>query len=137
MSNDVIIYMLINTLVSALAIGGIFFILIGAVGMHRMPDVYSRIHAASIIDTGGASLIMGSLCIYGLYIGEGMAVIKILLTYFFILFTGPTASHAVAKMALMGQEIPIGKKQEPVVHKDLLETSQRKYTKRAKRLKHK
>lgn len=136
MSPD-LIYLLVNTLVSSLAIGGIFFILIGAIGMHRMPDVYSRIHASSIIDTGGASLILGSLCVYGLYTGEGMAVIKILLTYFFILFTGPTASHAVAKMALMGQEVPIGKNKEPVVHKDLLESSQRKYTERAKRLKHK
>ncbi len=137
MSTDAIIYMLVNTLVSALAVGGIFFIIVGSIGMHRMPDVYSRIHASSIIDTGGASLIMGSLCIYGLYTGEGMAVIKILLTYFFILFTGPTASHAVAKMTLMAQEVPVGKKKEPVVHRDLLEENQRKYTKRAKDLKHK
>ncbi|MGH1429208.1 MAG: monovalent cation/H(+) antiporter subunit G [Arenicella sp.] len=137
MSNDMIIYMLVNTVVSALALGGIFFVIVGAIGMHRMPDVYSRIHAASIIDTGGASLIMASLCVYGIYAGEGMAVIKILLTYFFILFTGPTSSHAVAKMALMGQETPIGKRQQPVVHKDLLETSQRQYTERAKILKHK
>lgn len=132
-----LIYILISTVVTALAVGGIFFVIVGSIGMHRMPDVYSRIHAASIIDTGGASLIMASLCVYGLYIGEGLAVIKILLTYFFILFTGPTASHAVAKMALMGKEIPIGKKNQPVVHKDLLDENQRQYTERAKRLKHK
>ena len=137
MDFDLIIHLIISTVVSALALGGIFFTIVGAIGIHRMPDVYSRIHAASIIETGGASLIMASLCIYGLYTGEGMAVIKILLTYFFILFTGPTASHAIAKMALMGQEIPVDKNNVPAIHKDLLENSQRQYSERAKRLKHK
>ena len=123
-----VIHILIGTLIGALAIGGILFIVIGAVGMHRMPDVYTRIHAASIIDTGGATLIIASLCIYSLYIGEGMAFIKMLLTYFFIIITGPTASHAVAKMALMGKAIPIDKKRESVVHQDLLESNQSQYT---------
>jgi multicomponent Na+:H+ antiporter subunit G len=129
--------MIIGIIVSLLGIGGIFFTIVGAIGIHRMPDVYSRIHATSIIDTGGASLIFASLCVYGLYTHEFMAVIKIVLTYFFILFTGPTASHAVAKMALMGQEQPVGKNGHPVVHKDLLVKEQREYTERAKKLKHK
>ena len=134
MSTELIIHLIISTLIGSLAIGGIFFTVVGAIGMHRMPDVYSRIHAASIIDTGGTSLIMASLCIYGLYIGEGMAVIKILLTYFFILFTGPTASHAVAKMAIMSQEVPIDKNNNSVVHKDLLDSNQHQRTEPATRL---
>ena len=129
-----VFHLIISIVVGFLAIGGIFFTVVGAIGMHRMPDVYSRIHASSIIETGGASLMMASLCVYGLYIGEGMAVIKILLTYFFILFTGPTASHAVAKMALMSQKTPVDKNNNPVVHKDLLDTNQREYTERAKQL---
>ncbi len=129
-----VFHLIISTVIGFLAIGGIFFTVVGAIGMHRMPDVYSRIHASSIIETGGASLMMASLCVYGLYIGEGMAVIKILLTYFFILFTGPTASHAVAKMALMSQKTPVDKNDNPVVHKDLLDTNQRQYTERAKQL---
>lgn len=137
MSIELIIHLIISTLIGSLAIGGIFFTVVGAIGMHRMPDVYSRIHAASIIDTGGTSLIMASLCVYGLYIGEGMAVIKILLTYFFILFTGPTASHAVAKMAIMSQEVPIDKNNNSVVHQDLLDSNQHQRTKPAIRLKDK
>ena len=137
MSLSDMIYILTHSIAGALAVGGIFFVLVGSIGMHRMPDVYSRIHAASIIDTGGASLIFASLSIIGLSTGEWMAVIKILLTYFFIMFSGPTASHAVAKMALMGQEIPIGKNNKHVVHKGLLDTEQRQYTERAKKLKHK
>lgn len=137
MSIELIIHLIISTLIGSLAIGGIFFTVVGAIGMHRMPDVYSRIHAASIIDTGGTSLIMASLCVYGLYIGEGMAVIKILLTYFFILFTGPTASHAVAKMAIMSQEVPIDKNNNSVVHQDLLDSNQHQRTEPATRLKDK
>jgi len=48
-----------------------------------------------------------------------------------------TASHAIAKMALMGQEVPVDKNNVPAIHKDLLENSQRQYSERAKRLKHK
>lgn len=128
---------IIQVIVTALALGGIFFILVGSIGIHRMPDIYSRIHATSIIDTGGASLIIASLCVYGAYIHETMAVIKLLLTLFFILFTGPTASHAVAKMALMGQEKPVGKNGQTVVHEDLLVKQQRQYSERAQKLKHK
>lgn len=128
--------LVITIVVGLLAVGGIFFVVIGAIGIHRMPDVYSRIHAVSVTDTGGASLIITALCIYGIYTAEWMAVVKLLLTYFFILFTSPTASHAVAKMALMGQEVPIDKDGKPSVHKDLLDKNQRKYSERARKLKH-
>jgi len=128
--------LVVSSLAGAIALGGIFFVLVGSIGMHRMPDIYSRIHAASIIETGGSSLILVSLCIHGIHTGEWMAVFKILLTYFFLLFTGPTASHAVAKMALMGQVIPVGQNQQTVVHKDLLDSEQRQYSQRAKTLKH-
>lgn len=129
--------LIIQIIVSLLGAGGIFFVVVGAIGINRMPDVYSRIHAASIIDTGGASLIILSLCIYSAYTAEWMALIKLLFAYFFILFTGPAASHAVAKMALMGQEVPVCTDGSPVVHKDLLTKEQRQYTERAKVLKHK
>lgn len=129
--------MLIQIIVALLAFGGIFFVIVGSIGLHRMPDVYSRIHAASITDTGGASLIIFSLCIYAGYTAEWMALIKLIFTYFFILFTGPAASHAVAKMALMGQEVPVCKDGTPVVHEGLLTKEQRAYTERAKQLKHK
>lgn len=110
-----------------LALGGTFFILVGAIGMLRAPDVYTRIHAASITDTGGASLIIFALCLYAAFITqEPMVVIKLLLTYFFIMFTGPTASHAVAKTALMNELDPIDKQGKPVIHQDLLRSKQLK-----------
>ncbi|RZV39969.1 MAG: cation:proton antiporter, partial [Acidimicrobiales bacterium] len=90
MSADVI--EMIFTGLSGLLIGtGIFFVLAGAVGVIRLPDFYSRTHAAGMTDTLGAELI-----IVGLIIQSGMSQtsLKLLLVAFFLFITSPTASHA-------------------------------------------
>jgi len=111
----------------ALAIGGIFFVLVGALGLLRAPDVYTRIHAASVTDTGGASLMILCMCLYaGGIMHDPMVVIKLILTYFFIMFTSPTASHAVAKTALMNELEPVGKDGKHVIHRELLKSKQLK-----------
>ncbi|NNC37789.1 MAG: monovalent cation/H(+) antiporter subunit G [Hyphomonadaceae bacterium] len=95
MSADVI--EMIFTGLSGLLIGtGIFFVLAGAVGVIRLPDFYSRTHAAGMTDTLGAELI-----IVGLIIQSGMSQtsLKLLLVAFFLFITSPTASHAVAHAA--------------------------------------
>ncbi|MDP4994432.1 MAG: monovalent cation/H(+) antiporter subunit G, partial [Burkholderiaceae bacterium] len=46
----------------SLAIGGIFCV-IGAIGLLRMPDFFTRMHAASVIETLGAGLILFGLII--------------------------------------------------------------------------
>ena len=43
---------------------GSLFLLIGAIGLIRMPDVFTRMHAASIMETAGASLIIIMLAIF-------------------------------------------------------------------------
>jgi len=118
--------LLINILVSLFALGGIAFILLGAIGIHRMPDIYTRIHAASLIDTGGVTLITISLCIYAAYINEWMAIIKLILAYIFIIFTSPTASHAVAKMAILSQQTPVDKEGNIAVDDDLIDKRRKK-----------
>ena len=44
-----------------LILTGSFFIMVGAVGMNRMPDVFTRMHAASVIDTTGAGFLIFGL----------------------------------------------------------------------------
>lgn len=118
---------IVNGLCWLLAISGVFLVMVGALGILRAPDVYTRIHAASVTDTGGSSLMIFCMCLYALVQHyDAMVIIKLLLTYFFIMFTGPTASHAVAKTALMNELTPIGKSGEPVIHKELLESQQLK-----------
>lgn len=81
-----------------LVCGGLLLI-VGAIGILRFPDLYTRIHPAGLIDTGGASLI---LCGLMLQSGWSLVTVKLLLILFFLLFTGPTATHALARAALAG-----------------------------------
>ena len=77
-------------------IGGIFMV-IGALGLLRMPDVFSRLHASSIIDTAGGGLILS-----GLIVLEGFSLVTVKLVFIILMFGmfGPVAAHAVARAAI-------------------------------------
>ncbi|MBX9811135.1 MAG: monovalent cation/H(+) antiporter subunit G [Burkholderiales bacterium] len=81
---------------ACLVSGGIFCA-IGGLGLVRMPDFYTRMHAASVTDTLGAGLIL-----FGLILQAGLTLIavKLLIIGLLILFTSPAATHALAKAAL-------------------------------------
>ena len=80
---------------ACLTVGGILGI-IGAIGIHRFPDFYSRLHAVGIADTLSAILILLGL---GLQAGFSLAAFKLFLIFVFLFFTSPTASHALANAA--------------------------------------
>jgi multicomponent Na+:H+ antiporter subunit G len=79
-----------------LVLGGVFCC-IGAVGLLRMPDFYTRMHAASVIDTLGAGLILLGLCLQA---GWTLVMVKLLMVGLLIFFASPTASHALARAAM-------------------------------------
>ena len=81
----------------ALLLGGSFFLVIGAVGVIRMPDFFTRLHAASVTDTLGAMLILLGLMIQG---GLTLITVKLILILIFLILTSPTSSHALAKAAI-------------------------------------
>lgn len=86
---------------------GAVFVVVGAFGLIRMPDFYTRLHAASVTDTGGILFITIGLILQAIFIFENpMAAIKLLLVVIFTYITAPTASHAVAKAALMAKIMP-------------------------------
>ena len=88
---------LILDLISAgLLAAGSIFVLIGAFGLIRLPDFYTRLHAAGITDTLGAELILLGLMFQA---GLSLVTIKLFLISLFIFFTSPTATHAVANAA--------------------------------------
>jgi len=75
------------------AIGSLIMIL-GAVGVIRFPDVYTRLHASTKCDTGGAiSILLG----VALFLGLNMTSLKILSILFLIFLLNPVASHALAR----------------------------------------
>ena len=83
---------------ACLAAGG-FFCVVGGIGVLRLPDFFSRLHAAGIIDTLGAGLIILGLLLQATSFGVGVRLVLILL---FLQLTVPTATHALAKSALHG-----------------------------------
>lgn len=76
--------------------GGGFFCIVGAIGLLRMPDFFTRTHAASLIETLGAGLILAGLALQA---GFTLALLKLVILGLLILFASPTATHALAKAA--------------------------------------
>lgn len=67
---------------------------LGAIGVIRFPDVYTRLHASTKCDTGGAiSILAGVVVAYGL----NMISLKVLSILFLIFLLNPVASHALAR----------------------------------------
>ena len=79
-----------------LAAGGVFCI-IGMTGLIRMPNLFTRLHAASVTDTLGAGFI-----IIGLVLQAGFTLVtaKLIIIMALILLTSPVATHALAQAAL-------------------------------------
>lgn len=100
----------------AFVLGGCLFIVAGGAGLVRMPDLYTRLHAASVTDTGGAIVLSGAMLLQAVFVvGDAIVAGKVLLILFFTLFTAPTASHALAKTALLSGQVPLGADGRPVL----------------------
>ena len=80
-----------------LSAGG-FFVLIGGIGALRMPNLYTRMHAASVTDTMGAVLVLSGIMVQA---GLSLATIKLAAILLFLLITSPTSSYALAHSALL------------------------------------
>jgi multicomponent Na+:H+ antiporter subunit G len=80
-----------------LILAGSFFTVVGAIGLVRMPDVYTRMHAASVTDTLGAGFLLAGLMVQA---GLGLITLKLLFILVLFFFIGPVATHALAQAAL-------------------------------------
>ncbi|MDQ2052143.1 monovalent cation/H(+) antiporter subunit G [Natronolimnohabitans sp. A-GB9] len=87
---------LVTALIVLLVALGVFFTFVAAVGMIRLPDVYSRSHAATKADTLGAGFAILAVAIYFGTVGE---VLRAALLLVFIYYTNPTAAHAITRAA--------------------------------------
>ncbi len=83
--------------------------ILGAIGLLRFPDFYTRLHPAGVTDTLCAGLILIGLMLLA---GGAMAVIKLALILFFLMFTTPTATHALARAALNAGDVPLSGAEE-------------------------
>jgi len=75
---------------------GSIFLLLGALGIVRMPDVYNRMQAGTKATTLGTLLFLAGIAIGHI---ECMCIFRILILILFIIFTNPISSHALARAA--------------------------------------
>ena len=91
-------------LIIPMLLAGIFFFSIGVIGLLRLPDAYSRMHATTKCDTLGAGLILFALALYS---GFTPASVKLVLLIGFIWVTNPTSAHVIARAAYRSNDVPL------------------------------
>ena len=86
-----------------LLLAGALFTVIGGIGILRMPDVITRMHAAGITDTIGAGTTIAGLMIIA---GWSLLLVKLAVLLVFLQLLSPTASHALARATIHGTRRP-------------------------------
>ncbi len=81
----------------ALMLAGVFFLVVGAIGMVRLPDVFARSHALSLTDSLGACLVLAGLALYQ---GFSVNLLKILVVLALVYMLNPVIAHATIRAAL-------------------------------------
>ena len=79
-------------------VAGSLFVIVGGIGILRLPDFYSRIHPAGITDTMGAWLVLVGLMFAS---DSWLITVKLVMLLLFLAVTSPLAGHALAKAAYM------------------------------------
>ena len=83
-----------------LAIGlivfGLFFLVVGSIGMLRLPNVFVRAHALSLTDSLGAVLVLAGLAVYQ---GFSMNSLKIMVVLVLVYLLNPVIAHATLRAA--------------------------------------
>ena len=75
---------------------GLLFLVIGSIGMLRLPDVFTRAHALSLTDSLGALFVMGGLAVYE---GFSTNLLKILVVLGLVYLLNPVIAHATVRAA--------------------------------------
>jgi multicomponent Na+:H+ antiporter subunit G len=89
---------MITYIASFLILSGVFFALIAALGIVRMPDIYCRIHAATKAGALGVGLILLALCLCS---PTPRVWIQSALILLFFYLTAPIAAHMIGRVALL------------------------------------
>lgn len=82
-------------------VSGLFFLVVGTVGILRMPDVLTRLHPAGMTDTMGAGFLLLGMAFQT---ADWMVLVRLALVWGFMLFTAPIASHALARVVILAQQ---------------------------------
>jgi multicomponent Na+:H+ antiporter subunit G len=95
---------LMEWVVAVLVLLGAGLTFVAALGLFRLPDLYTRMHAASKAGTAGSGLLLLAVAIQS---GEAEVWIKCGLAIVFFFLTAPVSAHLLAKAAVRGgQPLP-------------------------------
>jgi len=93
---------------------GVFFNLLGSLGLIRFPDVYTRLHAGTKCTTFGSIFLIGAVILLGIYqwitssSNGSVLAIHSAVALVAILLTNPTGAHAIARAAHRSGVKPVG-----------------------------
>jgi multicomponent Na+:H+ antiporter subunit G len=83
--------------IALVLLAGLFFHAVAALGVMRLPDFYTRLHAVSKAETLGVILTVSALV---LWVGPSLLAVKLALVAVFLFLANPTSTHAIARAAL-------------------------------------
>ena len=87
---------MINILSSILILAGVFFYLAGSIGLLRLPDLYSRLHALTKADNLGLGLLVAGLAMHA---QDLLTALKLLLVWLAVLAASAASAHLIARHA--------------------------------------
>ena len=86
-----------DIIVGLLLAAGLFFHGVAALGVMRMPDFYTRLHAVSKAETAGVVFTVAGLIVMA---GISLTALKLFFVAVFLFVANPTSTHAIARAAL-------------------------------------
>ncbi|MDJ0783800.1 MAG: Na+/H+ antiporter subunit G [Desulfosarcinaceae bacterium] len=84
---------------------GAIFLLVGSIGLFRLPDFYMRLHGPTKATTLGLGAILTASIIFFSFRGDGISTKEILIIWF-IFLTAPITAHMLSKAALHVRQKP-------------------------------
>jgi multicomponent Na+:H+ antiporter subunit G len=94
----------VTYLVILLTLAGLFFMVVTTVGLLRLPDFFTRVHAIGKADTLGSMLFLAGLALHN---GLGISSLKLLVILVFVLIANPAAAHALTRAGLRSGLVPL------------------------------
>lgn len=88
---------MIEVAATACIVIGLFFLLVGGVGILRFRDLFSRLHVTGVLDTLGVPLVLLGVAIH---LGPRLVSAKIILATMFLAVTSPLVGHLLARAAI-------------------------------------
>lgn len=94
-------------LIIILLVIGLFFNLIGVIGLLRFPDVYTRLHAETKTTTFGSIFLGLAVIVYSIMQGLPALAVHAAIAVIVLAFTNATGSHAIARAAYQAGIKPV------------------------------